>query len=888
MASRTYAILNDATKGPLLETSEGALIVACNTPNTTADRMIRASIGRNTADGGVHGFECVFYGLEALLGYAAVGITGPRISLSSRVGGTGANNIGIVPGLSTINQNGASVFTSSLFGQRVVFSVVCDFTNPAIPTVAFYANGAFLYSQTIATGTWYPSVSVGNPADAYTVKAFLTFGQRKLKYPIPDVRGWYTIESPPPAVHLIPDDSGGLVLDTGSALVDYAPRILNGGAFSFTRRCSVAAWKGRTSGTTFGQLEIDNLDGVYDFLADDDYRDALVRISVIALNNATVVYPIANRTVMATGVVDNISGPGEDSLRCTVKDPLVKLKRALQSDMFLPYLDEGAANSPVPITLGACRNIAPVLIEQTQRTYISADSPMTNITAARDMGAPLSPYSNPPQFVPTNDATGVVVQTLPVGKFTIDASSEGSQVIIPGAADILAGAGEFNAWPVSGNPPTGWTGGGSGTRTRVGSVAPFECSLFTAQSAEPSIGAYGLWIRTSSQVFQPGKNYRITFKITAAVGGTSVYGDSGIAFGFMLRTALDNQALHAITPHYRPINVPNSAAFPNYTFTYRCPTNASAQYLYAMCVAPQSIVPGTGYGPGRITFYDVKIELLGEATADLPLIGITFEDYYREIFERRAGLTSAEWSSASAAALDTGGREFGVHFDSTVVTVDKAADFPLAQINADKFTDADGVIRFGELVDARWYSRPGVVPTAITYAAEFDTTRIKYGMSVEKDLAPGLTNVVGARRNWSPYTDADFVTDFSTVPAATRTKFKRTSQLQETSSTSLNSSYAHAVNAPPMHMLFDTIEPALSQLNKILYSYSSQVKPPRFVKFTVYFDDIGEVLTLYFGSYIKVTYPRYGFDNGTALAIVDTVTFPHGGEIQITAWGGTE
>lgn len=888
MASRTYAILNDAVKGPLLETSEGALIVACNTPTTSADRLIRATIGRNTADGGVHGFECVFYGVEALLGYAAVGLTNSRVGLSTRVGGTGAANIGIVPGLSTIDQNGSSVFATSLFGQRVIFSVVCDFTNPASPSVAFYANGAFLYAQAIAAGTWFPSVSVGNPDTAYANKAFLTFGQRKLKYPIPNVRGWYTIEEPPPAVHFIPDDSGGLVLDDGVSLIDYAPRILNGGAFSFARRCSVAAWKGRTSGTTFGQLEIDNLDGAFDSLADEDYRDALVKIGVIALNTATVVYPIANRTLVATGVVDNITGPGEDSLRVTIKDPLIKLKRALQSDMFLPYLDEGVANSPVPITLGACRNVAPPLIEQTTRTFVAADAQLTNIAMARDKGAPLSPYSNPPQYVPTNDGRGVVVQTLPVGKFTLDISSEGSQVVIPGAADVLAGAGEFNAWPVPASPPTGWTGGGSGTRTRVNASAPFACSLFSSQSAEPSIGAYGVWLRTSSQVFQPGKSYRITFKITAAVGGSSVYGESGIAFGLMLRTALDDRAGSAITPHYRPVNVPNSTAFPNYTFTYQCNAAATAQYLYAIVVAPQGTVAGVGYGPGRITFYDLKIELLGAATADIPLVGITFEDYYREIFERRAGLTSAEWSSASAAALDTGDREFGVHIGSEVVTIDKAATMPLAQINADLYTDADGVIRFGELVDPRWYNRPGAVPVALTFAAEFDATQIKYGVSVEKDLAPGLTNVVGSRRNWSLYADSDFVSDFETVPASTRTKFKRTSQLQETSSQSLNSSYTHAVNAPPLHTLFDTSAPALIELNKILYPYSSEVTPPRFVKFTVYFDDVSEVLTLYFGSYIRVTYPRFGFNNGTALAVVDTVTFPHGGEILITAWGGTE
>lgn len=889
MASRTYAILNDAVKGPLLELSDGALIVSCNAVNTSASRMVRATVGRNTADGGVHGFECVFYGVEALGAYAAVGITSERIGLSRRVGDTGANNIGIVPGLSTVNQNGASVATTELYGQRVVFSVVCDFTNPAIPTVSFYANGAFIYSKTISAGTWFPSVSVGNPADAYAMKAFVSFGQRKLKFPIPSVVGWYTIEAPPRTVRFLPTDSGGLVMDLGAGvLADYLPRILNAEAFSFSRRCSVWAWKGRSAGTTFSQLEIDNLDGAYDDLADNDYRDAFVRISVIPMNVATVVYASASRVLVATGVIDKIDSNGEDSLRVTIKDPLVKLQRALQQDMFLPYLDEGVANSPISITLGACRNVAPVLIEQTARTFVAADAPLTNIAVARDKGAPLSPYSNPPQYVPTNDLSGVVVQTIPFGKFTLDISSVGSQVVIPGAADVLAGAGEFNAWPVPASPPTGWTGGGTGTRTRINASAPFQCSLFTSQSAEPSVGAYGVWIRSSATVFQPGKSYRITFKIAAASGGSSVYGDAGIAFGLMLRTALNNSAGNAITPNYRPINVPNSNAFPNYTFTYACASGGAAQYLYAMVVAPQSAVPGTGYGPGRVTFYDLKVELLGQTTADLPLQGITFVDYYREIYERRANMTSAEWSSVTAALLDKPTRAFGNHIDGQAVTIEAAATAPLASVNGSMYTDANGVICVGELIDPRWFSRPGVKPVAISYAAEFDATKIKYGVKVETDLAKGLTNVVGARRNWSPYTDSDFVSDFSTVPAATRTKFKRTSQLLQTSALSLNSSYAHAVNAPPLHTLFDTIEPAIYELDKVLYPYSTQVTPPRFVKFTVFFDDIDSVLVLYFGSYINVTYPRFGFDNGTALAVVDTTTFPHGGIVEITAWGGTD
>jgi len=162
MLSRTYAILDEAQKGPLLELEQAALIVACNANSTDNLRMVRGSVGRNTAVGGIFGFECVFYGTDDLPGACSVGLAGTNTPLSDYVGGTGNNNVGILPGDGEIHQNGSSVASTEVYGQRVIFTVVADFSNPGVPTVYFYADGSLIDSVVVPAGTYFPAVTAGS------------------------------------------------------------------------------------------------------------------------------------------------------------------------------------------------------------------------------------------------------------------------------------------------------------------------------------------------------------------------------------------------------------------------------------------------------------------------------------------------------------------------------------------------------------------------------------------------------------------------------------------------------------------------------------------------------------------------------------------------------
>src|SRR5690606_5056723 len=135
----------------------------------------------------------------------------------------------------------------------------------------------------------------------------------------------------------------------------------------------------------------------------------------------------------------------------------------------------------------------PLLIDEANRIYQLADAPITNIAAMRDKGAPLDPNASPPQYTPALDASGAQLDTLPEGKFTCDISSEGAQVVIPGAVDVMNGEGILDDWPVALDPPTGWSDSSPtfGTITRFGTANSYSqdyVAVFTTSRAYNTSG----------------------------------------------------------------------------------------------------------------------------------------------------------------------------------------------------------------------------------------------------------------------------------------------------------------------------------------------------------------------------------------------------------------
>jgi hypothetical protein len=703
--------------------------------------------------------------------------------------------------------------------------------------------------------------------------------------------GWYIENSEGLAtIYLSIVDEGYTTqsTDTPSSKA-HRPRILNADTFSIRRSASFWPW-GRSSvqQAAFGSLAIDNYDGAFDFLLGADLRDATVIFHLppaASLGGATTINDL---DPIATAVLENVTSDQEDIITLTLKDTLARLDKPLPCRYNPPFVDSNAANRMVPITLGACRNVAPLLIDEANRIYQLGDAQITNIAAMRDKGAPLDPYSDPPQYSPALNSSGVQLDVLPEGKLTCDISSEGAQVVIPGDEDVLDGEGILDVWTTATDPPDNWSYISGTTNAHVirrGVANSFSQDyvawLFSNQTYNTS-GSIGRGIVHDDAILKGGRSYRISFTLERYSGSQSIL-PQGV--GFLLRSDITGPiyGAGAISGRY-PLTAPQFGSQP-YTFVYTVPVGADRN-VYALAVGDPA------HSDIYIGFSGLKIEEIGEYF-EAPVTGITLANYFTEILKNRAGEDSSVWNASDLDSIDAAtGYLFGVHFDDQP-NILEALRMPLDSFCGTMFTDADGVIRTRRLVD----------PSEGPVVADFDETNVDRPVRVSVDSATELTTLIGARRNWSVFGDSDFVTDELTVPLDVRDRYKRLSQYQQTSSVVPAGQYSHAIGAPVFDSLLDDPENAQVEIDRIVSLYAWHLTADgqihngkrRFVRFTARFDDEASVgatvkvaaRDLLVGDVVSLSYPGNGdtpkFDD-TRLFVSSVELFPFAQKITIEGW----
>lgn len=259
--------------------------------------------------------------------------------------------------------------------------------------------------------------------------------------------GWAEIVSEGAVVLYLSYVDEGMISDAADtpANQQYVPDLLNADEFSITYNPQVWVWGDTSvSQASFGQLKLNNYLGQYDNLLAFDVRDSVVTIKLVpgatALLTGTA---IASAQTVATAIIDDVTSDDEDSITITLKDTLSRLDIPLSTRFNPPYVDSSAANQMIPILLGSGRNLPPQSIDSAHNIYIIGDRPISNIATAYDKAAPLDPNASPPQYAPALNTTALQLASPAVGPLTVDASSLGQQVAIPGIADILAGSGAF-------------------------------------------------------------------------------------------------------------------------------------------------------------------------------------------------------------------------------------------------------------------------------------------------------------------------------------------------------------------------------------------------------------------------------------------------------------
>lgn len=676
----------------------------------------------------------------------------------------------------------------------------------------------------------------------------------------------------------------------------YKARVMNADTFSIKRRPIVWPW-GDTSVqlAAFGQLQLDNYDGFYSFLVGADLRDTIVQISVPRAMAHGTANLILNAPVICTAILDNVTCDNEDVITITLKDTLSRLDKSLPVAVNPPFVDSGAANRTKPLSFGACRNRVPLLIDGPNRIYQLHDSSVNNVAAVRDKSAPLDPNATPPQYTPALSGSGMQLETDPVGKVTVDLSSVGTQVIIPGVEDVLAGAGVFDSWSGSPSVPVGWAwsnnAGSLIQRLQAVDGYPLESGEGSIAKLTSSIEWYPPNAHYGDQLSYPGileggKSYRVTFKVWGTFSSPpTVVG--GLGGGLMVRSALSNLAEDAISPHGQPLTVPLNQR-DSYVFEFSVPAGAARDLIFLAVTAQGPGGTANGIGGGLI--YDVKLEELGQFL-ELPLEAINLQKFFYEILIARAGEDDSVYEPADLEAIDTAAdySGFGIAYDEPPNILDCLRE-ALDAYGGTLSTDSEGVVRAAILTD----------PHEGTPIAAFDETNVVRPIKFEVDAAANLTTTIGVRRNQSPGQDSDFVTDTDIVPAEVKARYMKTSQYTIKSSKSPAGQYDFAKDAGIFHSVLDDPADGQIEIDRVCGIWSPQVYDNgdvitgkrRFVTFTALFDDpevlgVGTqcaVTEIGFNDVIEFHYPRHGFDHAK-LAVVGWEIFPFSKKITLTCFG---
>lgn len=883
MTTKTYGIFDPHAIGPAEEIQQGGTIITCNLDAADIHRMVRGDIGFSS---GVHRVQFVFYGEGDLAAKVSCGIVTNQHPLSQSVGQS-VEGYGYRAGDGNIYNANVSVATVAATTKETYIDVVLD---ADADTVTFYVNQSEVATVSITSGQeWFFAAGVGATV-AYDLSCYANSGASAFTFTIADNPGWYTQTSGLGMLYVC--DQGMFLTATADTPSNQAfePRIVQSSQFSIKRTSSVWPWATQNSGATYGSLALDNADGRFDELLTADPRDAKVTLRLVPSNGT-----YADSFVVGTANIDSIKTDGEALIRLALSDTLSTIQRPLQTQKFPPFVDEGAANRPLPITVGAVRQVEPVLFDEEERLYKVGDLQIMNIGVLRDQGDPLDPYGTPPDYTQTANLQDIQLAVLPVGKLTGDFSSLGQQNSIPGADDALAGAGLFTTWTTSGNPPDGWTGGGSGTRTREGVAQnmPQDYVAFLA-SGDPwdPASKVGIWLKFPS-ILLPGRTYNITFKMRTCTGAPPFF-FNGLQYGLRVMSALDNAPSSSISPFRQPLQQPLWRNDDQYTLSYTVPAGATRDLYFVACASTGS-TSGVGVGVVQLRIYGIRLELLSNTVADIPLQPMTLTQFYTQMIETRAGLTSSDWVAQDTIDIDeANGYGYGYHTDDPV-TIENALRAPLDSSCSVLFTDHLGRIRVRQLVDPSTVDDGDVV---------MDLTELDamYPINCEIDEAKGLTTAMGVRKNYYVSTATDFVSDTSGlgINYATRAQFSRDSQFIQTSVSPLAGFYNFARDAPPLISLLDDPEQGQTEIDRVNAFYST---PPRFFTLTVYFNQINAaaMAQLVFGDVIRLTYEspkeqvingvtipgtiRYGLD-AKKLVVVDTELSPADLSIRLTLWGG--
>jgi hypothetical protein len=148
-----------------------------------------------------------------------------------------------------------------------------------------------------------------------------------------------------------------------------------------------------------------------DLFLDEELQALLETASVgglpVTIRCGDASWPLAQFGVVITATAEALRATSYDTVQLTLRDTSELLRRQLQTTLIASGPNAG---QPVPICLGRCFNVSPVLLNDATKTYQVHDGAIQAITAVRENGVAIPYTANlaAGTFTLTNNAKGRV------------------------------------------------------------------------------------------------------------------------------------------------------------------------------------------------------------------------------------------------------------------------------------------------------------------------------------------------------------------------------------------------------------------------------------------------------------------------------------------------
>ena len=816
--TRLYSTFDPAALGASLALEQANTIVVTSA-TSTINRMVKALYPKDSRQWFA---EFAFYGDATITGAVSVGVAKAASSLSKYVGEE-STSYGYRAGDGAIYNNGSSIASVATADKGDIIGVWVNIGDGTAATVTWFLNGVPLYTASLPDeGPWYLADTVSS-STSDTLSSWINTGQRDFEFPVAGVDGWYDLPEEVPTVRIASRDWISQPTDELPNTV-WQGRIANEGVevvgeLKFWP--DTTGGRGRTTQGSAVSIEVNNSDGFLDRLLEVDVRDLPVSVKTIFPGES-----FGDAVNVSDFILNKVEAVNDGILKMTFSSSMSLYEQPLQRLIFPPSADPVVAGKVWPTSLGAARQTTPTLVDPVNRIYALHDRGLPAVGYVRDKGAPLDPTDIPPGWVIGDDYRTIVLETEPVGKLTADVSSIGAGIPPDVSDDIWLGYGDpftgtgavVNGFDVTNNASYHATGKLWLTSTSLGSTS---------------------YVALSTATMLAGRSYRYRLDIQLMPGAHS-YGSPVVAL-----TTPSGLPLVAFTAAGVYSGVITSSA----TFVPRLAFSSALTSSVAI-------------------IRQVFLQLIPDAYEPAELNPITLSEFFREVIENRFGQPNSSWSESDTLAIDTETGYLGVGFNVTEpITVRDTLESVLSSYTACAWIDDDNVLRVTRLTD----------PAYEIAAGEITDDDLLEDLSCVPDLAPGLSNQMRFRRNWTTLNATDFVTDFVTVPMSVRRALSQPYQGIVASAIQLGPMYQHAVYADPQGALLDVQTDAQAEIDRIVAYYSV---PRFFYETTVSTEkgiNLGEVWTM--------TSPRYGLSAGKNLLVSKIVRRPLSGTISITLRG---